>query len=82
MVAGMDTGVERFNAEWLFRVPLQIQGAFQNTDGVTVRSNAGVNNTQAYGELLRFRRDQDGDGWPDVIDNCPTTAGFKDGCNN
>ena len=82
MVAGVDTGIERFNAEWLFRVPLRIQGAFQNTDGVTVRSNAGANNAQAYGELLRFRRDQDGDGWPDVIDNCPTTPGFKDGCNN
>ncbi len=82
MVAGMDTGVERFNAEWLFRTPLKIQGSFQNTDGVFVRSNAGVNIPEAYGELLRFRRDQDGDGWPDIMDNCPTTEGFKDGCSN
>ena len=45
-------------------------------------SNAGVNNAEAYGELLRFCRDQDGDGWPDIMDNCPTTEGFKDGCSN
>jgi hypothetical protein len=55
---------------------------FVNSDGVTIRSNAGVNITAAYGEDLRMRRDQDGDGWPDVIDNCPTVHGFKDGCSN
>ena len=49
---------------------------------MTIRSNAGVNITDAYGENLRMRRDQDEDGWPDVIDNCPTVTGFKDGCNN
>ena len=82
MVQGMDTGTERFNAEWLFRVPLKIQGMFQNTDGVFVRSFAATNRVEAYGEDLPFRMDQDRDGWPDIIDNCPTTAGFKDGCNN
>jgi hypothetical protein len=42
----------------------------------------GVNITDAYGENLRIRRDQDEDGWPDVIDNCRTVHGFKDGYNN
>jgi len=82
MVQGMDTGTERFNAEWLFRVPLKIQGMYQNTDGDFVRSFAGTNRLEAYGEDLPFRVDQDHDGWPDVIDNCPTTPGFKDGCSN
>ena len=82
MVQGMDTGTERFNAERLFRVPLKIQGMYQNTDGDFVRSFAGVNRLEAYGEDLPFRVDQDHDGWPDVIDDCPTTPGFKDGGNN
>ncbi len=82
MVQGMDTGTERFNAEWLFRVPVKIQGMYLNTDGVMVRSYAATNRVEAYGEDLPFRMDQDQDGWPDIIDNCPTTAGFKDGCNN
>ena len=33
MVAGMDTGVERLNPEWLFKVPGKIEGP------VTVRGN-------------------------------------------
>ena len=62
-VAGQDTGLERFNAEWLFRVPLQIQGPFVNVDGVTVLSFAGVNVDAAYGQLLPLRIDGDNDGW-------------------
>ncbi len=79
VVAGMNTGMERFNAEWLFRTPLQIQGPFTNTDGVTIRSSAGTNITEAYGEDLMLRRDSDSDGWPDVWDAAPGVAGYKDG---
>lgn len=81
-VAGMDTGRERFNAEWLFGVPVQIQGPVVNIDGVTITSYAAVNRDAAYGRLLPLRIDQDGDCWPDVWDHAPTTPGFKDGVNN
>ncbi len=79
VVAGMDTGGERFNAEWLFRTPLRIQGWFQNTDGVQVRSFAGSNVAAAYGQQLLLRRDGDGDGWPDVWDAAPAVSGYRDG---
>ena len=82
VVQGVDTGTERFNAEWLFRVPLKIQGMFQNTDGVFIRSFAPMNRVEAYAEDLPFRIDTDGDCWPDVMDACPTTPGLRDGCNN
>jgi len=80
-VAGRDTGTEVFNAEWLFQTPLRIQGDFVNPRGDTIRSHAGENIIQAYGLGLPLRRDVDSDGWPDVIDPCPLSAGFKDGCN-
>lgn len=78
-VAGRDTGLERFNAEWLFRVPLQIQGPFRNIDGITVRSFAGVNIDAAYGQTLPLRIDSDADGWPDVWDHAPSVPGYRDG---
>lgn len=81
VVAGMNTGLERFNPEWLFRVPVQIQGDFVNTEGVTVRSFAAVNLFDAYGLGLPFRVDTDLDGWPDVWDNAPNDPGYKDGVN-
>jgi hypothetical protein len=82
MVAGMDTGVERFNAEWLFEVPVQIQGTITNVDGLSIRSDAATNIDAAYGQNLLFRQDSDGDGWPDVWDAAPASPGFKDGVNN
>lgn len=78
-VAGVDTGVERFNAEWLFRTPLRIQGWFTNTDGLRIRSFAGTNIAAAYGFDLALRRDSDADGWPDVWDNAPLQRGYRDG---
>jgi hypothetical protein len=81
-VAGMDTGPERFNAEWLFRVPVQIQGPVVNHDGVTITSYAAVNRDAAYGRLLPYRLDTDRDTWPDVWDHAPNAPGFKDGVNN
>ena len=79
MVAGVDTGLERFNAEWLFQVPVQIQGAMTNGGGQTFLSCACTNLAQAYGRNLPLRIDTDGDGWPDVWDAAPTVVGYKDG---
>jgi hypothetical protein len=80
-VAGQDTGLERFNAEWLFVHPVEIQGSVLNSDGIVIRSNQAVNLSTAYGLDLESRRDSDLDGWPDVWDNAPFTAGYKDGVN-
>lgn len=82
VVAGMDTGVERFDAEWLFQVPLQIQGPVVNAQGVSITSFAGMNIDAAYGRTLPLRLDSDGDSWPDVWDHAPLAPGFKDGVNN
>lgn len=79
MVAGMDTGRERFNPEWLFRSPVKIQGLVTNTDGVVVRSFAATNLVDAYGLDLPLRRDTDLDGWPDVWDHAPGQVGYQDG---
>jgi len=81
MVAGIDTREERFNAEWLFKVPVQIQGMVLNGLGQWVHSNAAVNLADAYGLNLPLRVDSDLDGWPDVWDAAPTVYGYKDGIN-
>lgn len=60
-VAGMNTGRERFNAEWLFQVPVQIQGPVANIGGVTITSFAALNRDAAYGRNLPLRLDSDGD---------------------
>jgi hypothetical protein len=79
MVAGMDTGIERFNAEWLFRVPVRIQGLYPNQAGTLIRSFAASNLADAYGWSLDLRRDSDSDGWPDVWDHAPMIRGYRDG---
>ena len=81
-VAGKDTGIERFNAEWLFQTPVQIQGDYANVDGVTVTSFCATNLDAAYGQQLPYRIDSDSDGWPDVWDVAPNQTGYKDGVNN
>lgn len=81
MVAGMDTGVERFNPEWLFNVPGQIEGNVTAPDGSTVRSDALVNVRAAYKLDLPYILDSDLDGFADIQDLCPATTGYKDGCN-
>lgn len=81
VVQGVDTGVERFNAEWLFGTPVQIQGPVVNADGEAVLSNAAVNLEAAYGMDLPYRKDTDLDGWPDVWDSAPTRVGYKNGAN-
>ncbi|PWT70249.1 MAG: hypothetical protein C5B46_09830 [Proteobacteria bacterium] len=78
-VQGMNTGMECFNPEWLFKVPVKIEGPIRNIRGDKIISRAGVNIRQAYGLDLHFLRDTDGDGFPDVIDPEPTIRGYRDG---
>ncbi|MCE9584280.1 MAG: c-type cytochrome [Planctomycetes bacterium] len=66
IVAGQDTGVERLNPEWLFRVPGRIEGMVVNPDGVKVKSCALTNAEDAYGMKLKWLRDDDRDGFPDA----------------
>jgi hypothetical protein len=79
LVQGMDTGEERFNPEWLFRVPGKIEGPVKNVLGETITSHALTNVRQAYGLDLEYLKDSDGDGFPDVIDPAPFKRGYKDG---
>jgi hypothetical protein len=79
MVQGMDTGLERFRPEWLFRVPGKIEGPITNVRGEKVISFALTNVRQAYGLDLEYLKDSDGDGFPDVIDPAPFKRGYKDG---
>jgi hypothetical protein len=65
-VAGKDTGIERLNPEWLFRVPGQIEGEVVNPDGIKVMSCALTNCEQAYGAHLKYLEDKDHDGFPDA----------------
>jgi hypothetical protein len=78
-VQGMNTGIERFNSEWLFKTPVKIEGPIRNVQGQKIVSFAGTNIRQAYGLDLEYLRDTDGDGFPDVIDPEPTIRGYKDG---
>jgi hypothetical protein len=79
MVQGMDTGLERFNPEWLFRTPSKIEGPIRNVRGEPIVSFAITNLRESYGLHLEFLRDSDGDGFPDIIDAEPLIRGYKDG---
>lgn len=79
-VAGRDTGVERFNPEWLFREPCKIEGPVRAPDGSPTTSFACVNAPEAYGESLAWLRDSDRDGFADPVDSCPGTTGYATGC--
>ncbi len=79
MVGGMDTGLERFNPEWLFLVPGKIEGPIKNVHGEKITSFALTNVRAAYGLDLEYLKDTDGDGFPDVIDPAPERRGYKDG---
>ncbi|MCB9898220.1 MAG: hypothetical protein H6825_09475 [Planctomycetes bacterium] len=79
VVQGKDTGYERFNAEWLFKIPVRIQGDVLNANGQLIKSSAGTNIRNAYGTDLAYLKDNDGDGWPDVWDPNDTQVGYKNG---
>jgi hypothetical protein len=81
IVQGMNTGIERFNPEWLFKVPGKIEGPIKNVLGEPIISNALTNAREAYGAYLDYLIDTDEDGWPDVIDVAPLKPGYKDGEN-
>ncbi|MGE0488619.1 MAG: di-heme oxidoredictase family protein [Vulcanimicrobiota bacterium] len=65
MVAGMDTGVERFNPEWFFLHPGRIEGRQVNAQGVELVSQALTNLREAYGLDLPGLLDTDRDGFAD-----------------
>ena len=79
IVQEQDTGVERFNPEWLFRIPGKIEGPVKNVLGEPIISNALTNVRSAYGLDLPYLKDSDGDGFPDVIDPAPFKRGYRDG---
>ncbi len=81
MVQGMDTGLERMNPEWLFKVPGKIEGPTLNVKNEKIVSFALTNLREAYGLDLECLKDSDGDGFPDIIDPAPFKKGFKDGIN-
>lgn len=67
-VAGVDTGPERFNPEWLFRIRGRIEGSLTNNEGRTILSKALVNLREAYGLDLPGLQDLDRDGIPDLME--------------
>jgi len=71
IVAGQDTGMERLNPEWLFKVPGRIEGDVTNPQGATVRSYALTNVTDAYGAHLKFLKSTIRQGFPDVRMEAP-----------
>jgi hypothetical protein len=79
MVAGKDTGCERFNPEWLFKSPGRIEGPITNVQGERITSCALTNVRDAYGLDLEYLKDTDKDGFPDVIDPLPRQRGYRDG---
>ena len=79
IVAGKNTGLERLNPEWLFNIPLEIEGQTVGGDGSMVRSFAGLNIDAAYGTSLPLSADRDLDGFPDVSDALPDRTGYLDG---
>jgi hypothetical protein len=78
-VAGQDTGVERLNPEWLFRVPGRVEGPVVGVRGDRLTSLALTNVREAFGLDLPYLRDSDRDGFPDVIDPAPRRPGYRTG---
>jgi len=82
VVAGVCTGLERFNPEWLFKAPGKIEGPITNVRGEKITSFALTNVREAYGLDLEYLKDSDHDCFPDIIDPAPSIPGFLDGINS
>ena len=74
-VAGQDTGRECFNPEWLFRHPAKIEGTVTVEDGEPILSKALANLVEAYQLRLPALRDDDHDGFPDILEMSKWTIG-------
>ena len=72
-MAGRDTGRECFNPEWLFRHPGKIEGLVE-MDGPLI-SKALTNLVEAYQLRLPGLRDDDHDGFPDILQMSKWTLG-------
>src|SRR5262245_7951723 len=59
LVAGRDTGYERLNPEWLFKVPGKIEGPTKNVRNEQIISQALTNVREAYGLDLEYLKDTD-----------------------
>lgn len=83
MVAGHPTGGrERFDPELLSEVPCQLEGETRGYSGAVIFSKACLNVPAMYRMDLPARVDRDGDGFPDVRDDCPEVHGLLDGCHD
>jgi hypothetical protein len=67
VVAGVDTGREVFNPEWLFRHPVRIEGWVTAPDGRRILSRAATNLDAAYGVHLPGLQCISGTGFPDAL---------------
>lgn len=78
-VAGHDVGFERFDARFLFRrLPrYQLFREVTNHTGRRVALSLIENVGDAFAMDLAYRRDADGDGFPDVIDSLPQQTGIS-----
>jgi hypothetical protein len=83
MVKGRSTGGrERFDPELLSEAPCEMEGDTRGYSGAAIFSKACLNIPAMYRMDLKARVDQDGDGFPDLRDDCPTTHGLLDGCHD
>jgi hypothetical protein len=77
IVAGQNVGRETLRPEWLLRMPCRIEGEITNVLGGRINSMAVTNLRAAYGLDLEYLKDNDEDGWPDVINPQPRETGVR-----
>lgn len=68
-VAGQEVGYERFDARFLFANPPRYKHLYdvKSANGRAVPLMLIENVDEAYGFSLQYRRDADGDGFPDIL---------------
>jgi hypothetical protein len=77
LVAGQDVGYERFDARFLVRHLPRYRKVREvvNEQGMRVVQNLIVNVNEVFGLDLPWRRDANGDGFPDVLGPVPHRSG-------